>query len=188
MQLTKDEIDALWLETFKPDGFDGHRERFAAAVIAKHTAKVLEGVEPVGTVEAQYPASPSWNGEVRVNLTAKLEPGTKLYPATIVAALLASCRDAFQIPGPDDDRSAWSQAMGDPLSVPAYVKSRADALQARVDAVEKDAARYRSLKNHRGMEHDSFSVYSTLTDDILWGDDLDHEIDRIAALAAKGQA
>ena len=58
-------------------------------------------------------------------------------------------------------------------------------LVARVEGLEKDAARYRHLRGHRGMEHDSFAVHSTLTDDLLWGDDLDHEIDRIAAIAAR---
>lgn len=58
-------------------------------------------------------------------------------------------------------------------------------LVARVEGLEKDAARYRHLRGHRGMEHDSFAVHSTLTDDLLWGGDLDHEIDRIAAIAAR---
>ena len=59
------------------------------------------------------------------------------------------------------------------------------ALKAEIEALRKDAARYRHLRGHRGMEHDSFAVHSTLTDDLLWGGDLDHEIDRIAAIAAR---
>ena len=73
--------------------------------------------------------------------------------------------------------------------VPASTLAAAQALNAelvaRVEGLEKDAARYRHLRGHRGMEHDSFAVHSTLTDDLLWGDDLDHEIDRIAAIAAR---
>ncbi len=92
-----------------------------------------------------------------------------------------------------DKSSADSQAAktgGDVVGiVPASTLAAAQALNAelvaRVEVLEKDAARYRHLRGHRGMEHDSFAVHSTLTDDLLWGDDLDHEIDRIAAIAAR---
>ena len=45
MQLTKDEINTIWSDC--QDTGNATRESIAAAVIAAHTAKVLEDVEPV---------------------------------------------------------------------------------------------------------------------------------------------
>ena len=50
-----------------------------------------------------------------------------------------------------------------------------------VDQDARDAKRYRSLRNHRGQEHDWFIVTDTATDETLWGADLDHRIDEFHA-------
>lgn len=51
----------------------------------------------------------------------------------------------------------------------------------QVDQDARDAKRYRSLRNHRGQEHDWFIVTDTATDETLWGADLDHRIDEFHA-------
>lgn len=49
---------------------------------------------------------------------------------------LAECRDAFPMPDPGAElESTWGQAMGDPESVPGYVKAQVDALRAQVEAL-----------------------------------------------------
>lgn len=49
---------------------------------------------------------------------------------------LAECRDLFPMPEPGAELELiWGQAMGDPESVPGYVKAQVDALRAQVEAL-----------------------------------------------------
>lgn len=49
---------------------------------------------------------------------------------------LADCRDVFPMPDPGAELELiWGQAMGDPESVPGYVKAQVDALRAQVEAL-----------------------------------------------------
>ena len=67
-------------------------------------------------------------------------------------SVLAECRDAFPIPERGSDlEQLWAQAMGDPYSVPDYVKASVAALSGQSapgkgEAEGKDAARYRWLR------------------------------------------
>lgn len=156
MQLTKDEINTIWSDC--QDTGNATRESIAAAVIATHTAKVLEDVEPVARVVGQ-------KGNAWVVWTAVNVPpdGSLLYPAHTVAAL----------------------------------KSRADALAARVAELEKDARRLDAVERNRfeltpleGGGWDVSQYHSETCDSQLFavGELTARAAIDSAALAAKGQA
>jgi hypothetical protein len=111
---TKDKIDALADQHRVP----GHatmidHRAFAAAVIAEHTAKVLEDVEPV-----------AWLDTV-IDWTATGQPITRRI------CIQAQCGDWAL--------SYIESALRETATTVAALKLQRDALQARVDAVEKDA-------------------------------------------------
>lgn len=124
----------------------------SAAVIAAHTAKVLEDVEPVATVADVYQSryTIEWNG-------GNLPEGAKLYSADTVAAL----------------------------------KSRADALAARVAEMEKDAGRLDWAEENsaawiKGYGQMYFG-HTMANRGTIYANSFRAAIDA-AALAAKGQA
>ena len=111
MQLTKDELDALADQHRVP----GHatmidHRAFAAAVIAEHTAKVLEDVEPV-----------AWLDTV-IDWTATGQPITRRI------CIQAQCGDWAL--------SYIESALRETATTVAALKLQRDALQARVDALE----------------------------------------------------
>lgn len=120
MQLTKDELDALADQHRVP----GHatmidHQAFAAAVIAAHERKVLEDVEPFVFEEYPYNSHAMGCGLEDRDITDR-------YEAMAYGWERAMERAAEAIP---DDLY--------PAATVAALKSRADALQARVDAVER---------------------------------------------------
>jgi hypothetical protein len=143
MQLTKDEINTIWSDC--QDTGNATRESIAAAVIAAHTAKVLEDVEPVNAHAVRAGIAPL------------------VYSPATVAAL----------------------------------KSRADALAARVAELEKDAGRLDAVERNRfeltpleGGGWDVSQYHSETCDSQLFavGELTARAAIDSAALAAKGQA
>lgn len=167
--LTKDEIDALMPEPAAPAEVSGYVSAYeplpatpdyytaeqvhsvVSAAIAAHTAKVLGDVEPVAWASKTMCIGPAY-GKVHYD---KL-PIQSLNPLYYTHEPLY------------------------PAHTVAALKSRADALAARVAELEKDAARYRLLR--RGQK---WSVVDGIGA-VLRAEVLDATID--AALAAKGQA
>lgn len=112
MQLTKDEINTIWSDC--QDTGNATRESIAAAVIAAHTAKVLEDVEPFMFEEYPYNSHAMGCGLEDRDITDRYEAMAygwsaameraaeaipdDLYSASTVAALKAE-RDALQSAG-----------------------------------------------------------------------------------------
>ena len=174
MQLTKDEIDALAEQHRVP----GHatmidHQAFAAAVIAAHERKVLEDVEPFVFEEYPYNSHAMGCGLEDRDITDR-------YEAMAYGWERAMERAAEAIP---DDLY--------PAATVAALKSRADALQARVDALEKDAARYRWLRDGELTADYPYPVMrmggSRVDDQTIWADELDAAIDDAISAAQHPQ-
>jgi len=149
-QLTDEQIDAVCApgraERWKGDGRQYDRDTarlieraILAAVIAAHTAKVLEDVEPVGYIHPEDIKNIAVSDVEHCEIYSKPFRAVylPLYPAHTVAAL----------------------------------KSRADALAARVAELEKDAGRYRLLR--RGQKWSVIDGIGT----VLRAEELDAAID-----------
>lgn len=148
MQLTKDEAEKLLREAGAEEAVAGLfyvTAKDIAAVIAAHTAKVLEDVKPV-----------AWMGVSGVG--ERIVSKTQMYPF---------------------------------MTTPLYPAHTVAALAARVAELEKDAGRYRWLRDGELTAEYPYPVMrmggSRVDDRTIWAEELDAAIDA-AALAAKGQA
>ena len=148
MQLTKDEAEKLLREAGAEEAVAGLfyvTAKDIAAVIAAHTAKVLEDVKPV-----------AWMGVSGVG--ERIVSKTQMYPF---------------------------------MTTPLYPAHTVAALAARVAELEKDAGRYRWLRDGELTAEYPYPVMrmggSRVDDPTIWAEELDAAIDA-AALAAKGQA
>ena len=136
MQLTKDEINTIWSDC--QDTGNATRESIAAAVIAAHTAKVLEDVEPVGEVILNYsthmerchPDGPM-NDVAWLVDAAVPKSGTKLYPAHTVAALAARVaeleKDAGRLDAVERNRFELTPLEGGGWDVSQYHSETCDS-------------------------------------------------------------
>lgn len=174
MQLTKDEINTIWSDC--QDTGNATRESIAAAVIATHTAKVLEGVEPVARLL-------TWNGPKHCPIPH----------GGIAARTFAE----FDKDTPAKDRYWFEGELLYPAHTVAALKSRADALAARVAELEKDARRLDAVERNRfeltpleGGGWDVSQYHSETCDSQLFavGELTARAAIDSAALAAKGQA
>lgn len=63
---------------------------------------------------------------------------------------LAGCRDSMPKPAPGErPEQSWSEALGDPLAVPAYVKETVARLERENAEIRKDTERYYWLVANR---------------------------------------
>lgn len=176
--LTKDELMNLLRKTSAEEAVAGlfyvtakDLPDFASAVIAAHTAKVLEGVEPFVFEEYPYNSHAMGCGLEDRDITDR-------YEAMAYGWERAMERAAEAIP---DDLY--------PASTVSALKSRADALAARVVELEKDAGRLDYIEENARCEPkmDGHHVWwPTTFSNQLKGPNLRAAID--AAIAAKGQA
>ena len=179
-QLTDEQIDAVCApgraERWKGDGRQYDRDTarlieraILAAVIATHTAKVLEDVEPFVFEEYPYHCEAMGCGLEDRNITDR-------YEAMAYGWERAMERAAEAIP---DDLY--------PAHTVAALKSRVDALAARVAELEKDAGRLDYIEENARCEPkmDGHHVWwPTTFSNQLKGPNLRAAID--AALTAKG--
>lgn len=72
---------------------------------------------------------------------------------------LAECRDAMPSPAPGEcPEQSWSEAIGDPLAVPAYVKETLARLERENAELRKDADRYRWIASD--PYHDGYAWWT----------------------------
>ena len=166
MQLTKDEAEKLLREAGAEEAVAGLfyvTEKHAAAFRAAIIADLCGDVEPVAWIY-WHPSDTSYDGPDTLHKKA-------------VSRFTDDTRKAMMAKG-------W-------LFEPLYPAHTVAALAARVAELEKDAGRYRWLRDGELTAEYPYPVMrmggSRVDDRTIWAEELDAAIDA-AALAAKGQA
>lgn len=110
LKLALEALEAMLLYTLTDDADKLARKAIKQIRASRSTTPSHQGAAP--TQEADYDSM----DEAGQNMIDLLQ------------SALAECRDCFQIPAPGSPlENAWAQAIGDPLSVPAYVRASFDS-------------------------------------------------------------